>query len=265
MRRTTTLEFKMDNRELPPTDPVAEQRAAAPPRVDASRRRLFRGVAGGTGVLLTVHARTALAGGSSVVTCKSPSAIFSGNTSPRPEDGTSCSGGRSPGFWVQPQKFGAWGEAGQTPPTFDPALEECSSGLGGLALSAIVASGTTFESVFGNDLTPNAGVTVLKPVSLWAVLYSPNSFGEVGQFARHLAAAWLNANFFLGSAAQYPLTPQQVKDMWTQVTTQGYYCPSGAACTAATGWTKDQVKDYIENMYDENAPVPNYCPRGNAG
>lgn len=248
----------MNDRELPATDQAAERLTSTTPRIDASRRRLFRGVAGSTGVLLTVHARTALGGG----ICKSPSAIFSGNTSPRPGDGTSCSGGRSPGYWVQPQHFGAWAQAGATPPSFSPALEECSSGLGGLALSAIEDSGTTFQSVFGNDLTPSPGVTVQTPVSLWAVIDSPNSFGDIGQLARHLACAWLNANYFLDSAARYPITPPQVIEMWAQLTTLGYYCPSGATCTAANGWTKDQVKDYIEDMYDENAPAPNYCPRG---
>lgn len=250
----------MNDRELPPTDPAAEDLTSTTPRIDASRRRLFRGVAGTTGVLLTVHARTALGGG----ICKSPSAIFSGNTSPRPGDGTTCSGGRSPGYWVQPQHFGAWEQAGAEPPTFSPALEVCDSGLGGLALSAIVESGTTFESVFGNDLTPNSGVTVPRPVSLWAVIDSPTSFGN-GQLARHLACAWLNANYFLGSAAQYPMTPDQVIDMWTQLTTLTYYCPSGATCTAANGWDGEEVKKYIEDMYDENAPAPNYCPKGKKG
>ncbi len=254
----------MNDRELHSPNPAGKDPSSAAPRIDAVRRRLFRGVAGGTGVLLTVVARTALAGGTGGGVCKSPSAIFSGNTSPRPDDGASCSGGRSPGYWVQPQHFGAWTKAGATPPTFNPILQECASGTGGLALTAIVDSGTTFQSVFGNDLTPKSGITVLRPVSLWAVIYSPNSFSS-GQIARHLACAWLNANYFKGSAPQYPLTPQQVKAMWTQLTTLGYYCPSGAACTAAAGWTSDQVKSYIENMYDINAAVPNYCPGGGGG
>jgi hypothetical protein len=227
---------------------------ALAPRVDLSRRRIFRGVAGGTGVLLSVQAKTALGGG----VCQSPSAMFSGNTSPRAGDGSSCSGGRSPGYWVQPQHFGAWTAAGATPPSFNPAIVECASGLGGLSLLKIATSGTTFLSVFGNDLTPKSGVTVLTPVPLWAVIYSPNSFGSIGQLARHMACAWLNAKYFAGSAAQYPMTAAQVVDMWTQVTTSGLYCPASSTCSSG-GWTADQAKAYIEGLYDINAPVPNYC------
>lgn len=227
--------------------------SAQPTTPNPSRRRLFKGVAGGTGVLLSVHAKTALGTG----ICKSPSQIFSGNTSPRPDTGISCSGGRSPGYWVQPQHFGAWTQAGATPPTFNPALQECASGLGDVALSAIATSGTTFQSVFGNDLNPKSGVSVPRPVPLWAIIYSPNSFTGPSQLARHLACAWLNAKYFQGTSAQYPLTPAQVIDMWVQITTMGTYCPANTTCT--TPWNADQVKSYIENMYDINAPVPNYC------
>lgn len=221
--------------------------------MNASRRRLFRSVAGGTGVLLSVQAKTALGGG----TCLSPSRILSGNTSPRTGNGTTCSGGRSPGYWVQPQHFGAWTAAGATPPTFSPAIQECATGQNGLVLSAIANSGTTFQSVFGNDLVPNSGVTVLRPVSLWAIISEPNSFQGPGQLARHLACAWLNAKYFQGASALYPLTPAQVKDMWVQITTTQAYCPANTTCK--TPWTAAQVQSYIEGMYDTNAPVPNYC------
>ncbi len=224
--------------------------------VNGGRRRLFRGVAGSAGVLLSVQAKTALG----AVDCRSPSAMFSGNTSPRPDSGVSCSGGRSPGYWVQPQHFGAWAQAGQEPPTFNPGIAECASGLGGLSLVTIATAGTTFLSVFGNDLTPKTGVSVVRPVPLWAIIYAPNDFqGNLTQVARHLACAWLNANLFQGASAQYPLTPQQVKDMWTQITTNGYYCPAGANCSPTTGWSAEYVKSYIEGLYDFNAPVPNYC------
>ena len=54
-----------------------------PPPIDVSRRRLFRGAAGGVGVVLAVQAKTALGTG----TCQSPSARMSGNTSPRGGNG----------------------------------------------------------------------------------------------------------------------------------------------------------------------------------
>lgn len=230
--------------------------SAQPTTPNPSRRRLFKGVAGGTGVLLSVHAKTALGTG----ICKSPSQIFSGNTSPRPDTGISCSGGRSPGYWVQPQHFGSWGAAGAVPPTFNPALQECASGVGGLALSAIATTGTTWAEVFVGLAVPQPknGVTVIQPLPLWAVIYSPNDFTGPSQLARHLACAWLNAKLYQGNSAQYPLTPGQVVDMWKQITTQGSYCPANTTCSAP--WSADQVKAYIENMYDINAPVKNYCP-----
>lgn len=231
--------------------------SAQPTTPNPSRRRLFKGVAGGTGVLLSVHAKTAL--GTTI--CKSPSQIFSGNTSPRPDTGISCSGGLSPGYWVQPQHFEAWRRAGATPPKFSPAIVECANpGVGGLALAAIDSSvyTTSFAEIFGNSPAPKNGVQVPLPVPMWAIIYSPNSFDGPAQLARHLACAWLNANLFLGTSAQYPLTPKQVKDMWTATYLPGgTYCPSGTTC--AEPWDADAVIAYIKGMYDFNAEVPNYC------
>jgi hypothetical protein len=249
---------------IPETTREAAQDGAAP--VDASRRRLFRGVAGGAGVLLSVQAKTALGGGAGGGgVCQSPSAMMSGNASPRPSDG-SCSGGRSPGYWVQPQHFGAWTDAGATPPTFSPAIVECSSGLGGLALSAIALPGTRFSEVFGSSLalkTSVSGVTADQADSLWAVIYDPNSFrtsGSIsGQVARHLACAWLNAKYFAWDAAQYPITAEQVIEMWDQLLVSAEYCPA-SSCSGG-GMTADEVKAYIEGMYDLNSPVPNYCKK----
>ncbi len=236
---------------------------------DQGRRRLMRGAAGSAGVLLAVQARTALAGGSrggdGGGTCQSPSAMMSGNVSPRAGDGSTCSGGRSPGYWVQPQHFGAWVDAGAQPPTFSPALVECASGVGGLALTAIATPGTRFIDVFGNALALKSSledeVTAEQASSLWAVIYKPSAFqtaGNVsGQVARHLACAWLNASYFAWSDAQYPITTAQVKDMFDQLLV-GEYCPTSTNCSGG-GMSAEDVKAYIEGMYDLNAPVPNYC------
>lgn len=221
----------------------------------ASRRRLFKGVAGGTGVLLSVHAKTALGTG----LCRSPSATMSGNMSPRPGDGTVCSGGRSPGFWKQPQKFVNWGPAGATFPTFNVTVDVCASGMQALTLSNIVTQGTLLTNV-GFAGAPSG-------VGMWAVLAFPNDFNPGGQLLRHLAAAWLNAGLFTGAGGKYPLTKQQVIDMWnaTKPGSGGLYCPGvvlvGSSCT--TGWTSTQVISYISGMYDINASgvEPNLCSR----
>jgi len=217
----------------------------------ASRRRLFKGVAGGTGVLLAVHAKTAL--GSAV--CRSPSAILSGNTSPRPNSGVTCSGGRSPGFWKQPQKFGNWGPAGAAPATFRVTVNNCSSGLQNLTLSNIVSHGTLLTGKGFTGAPAGAG--------MWAALAFPNSYNPRGQLLRHLTAAWLNAGLFTGAAGKYPLTKEQVVAMWNATKSGGLYCPGvtivGTSCT--TGWSAQQVIAYISGMYDINASgvEPDLC------
>ena len=216
-----------------------------------SRRRLFKGVAGGTGVLLAVHAKTALGAGA----CRSPSAMMSGNTSPRPRGGVPCSGGRSPGFWKQPQKFVNWGPAGATPATFNVAVNNCLSGMQALTLSNITSHGTLLTTAGFTDAPAGVG--------LWAVLAFPNSYNPGGQLLRHLAAAWLNAGLFDGAGGQYPLTQLQVVAMWnaTKPGSGGLYCPGVTLGSCTTGWTSQQVIDYISGMYDINASgvEPNLC------
>lgn len=212
----------------------------------ASRRRLFKGAAGSAGVLLSVHAKTALGTG----ICKSPSAMMSGNTSPRPNSGVTCSGGRSPGFWKVPQKFNYWAGAGATPPTFNVPVNECASGMQNLSLANIATQGTLLTSIF-----PGAPANT----GIWAVMAFPNSFTG-GQLMRHLSAAWLNAGYFNSAAAQYPVTRQQVIDMWNATKSGGLYCPGTIGGCGTSGWTSSQVISYISGMYDINSGVePDLC------
>ena len=216
-----------------------------------SRRRLFKGVAGGTGVLLAVHAKTALGAGA----CRSPSADASGNTSQRPSSGITCSGGRSPGFWKVPQKFNYWAGAGATPPTFNSGVvvNECATGMQRLNLNSLAAQGTLLTSIGFLGAPANTGI--------WAVMAFPNSFPG-GQLMRHLSAAWLNAGYFGGNAAKYPITKLQVIEMWNATKSGGRYCPNTiSGCgTGTSGWSADQVIKYISDMYDINSGVePDLC------
>lgn len=214
-----------------------------------SRRRLFKGAAGGAGVLLAVHAKTALGTGVSGV-CKSPSAMMSGNTSPRPGGGT-CSGGRSPGFWKVPQHFSYWSTAGATPATFDAPVAECASGLQGLTPANIATQGTLLTSI-GFTGAPSG-------VGMWAVLAFPTSYPD-GQLLRHLCAAWLNAGYFTSASEKYPITKAQVVEMWLDLKSTGIYCPSSVGSCGSNGWSASQVISYIEGMYDINSNVdPNLC------
>lgn len=233
-----------DQRSKEPTETPEGSTLPSP-----SRRRLVRGVASSAGVLLSVHAKTALGTG----ICKSPSAMMSGNTSPRPGNGTTCSGGRSPGFWKVPQKFVNWPAAGAVAPTFNVSVNECANGMQNLTLANIATQGT---------LLTNAGFSgAPSGVGLWAVMAFPNSFAG-GQLMRHLSAAWLNAGLFTSSAEKYPLTKQQVIDMWNATKSGGTYCPGSivGGC-GTTGWSATQVISYISGMYDINASgvEPDLC------
>lgn len=214
----------------------------------ALRRRLFRGVTGGVGVLMTVQAKTALG-----AICASPSAILSGNTSPRIPTGITCSGGLSPGFWKVPQHDGSWPPAGATFPQFTNPVLTCQSGMKGLTLAALKPGfpGTTLESAGFIGGAPSG-------TGIWAILAFPGSFSG-GQLLRHLACAWLNAGYFQSTAAKYPLSRAQIIQMWDQTKSGGLYCPTG--CTPANGWTPQQVINYISGMYDLNASAgdPDLC------
>ena len=214
-----------------------------------SRRRLFKGAAGSTGVLLAVHAKTALGAG----LCRSPSADNSGNASPRPNRGITCSGGRSPGFWKVPQHFSNWSKAGATKPTFKPGIvvNECATGMQNLRLNSLATQGTLLISIGFLGAPANTGI--------WAVMAFPNEFSG-GQLMRHLSAAWLNAGYFSGDAAKYPITQKQVIDMWDATKDGGLYCPGTIGGCGTSGWTAEKVIMYISGMYDINSGVePDLC------
>lgn len=239
-----------------PSAPQVVSTSSATP-VNVGRRRLFRAVGGGAGVLMAVSAKSALGGG----VCQSPSAMMSGNTSPRPGTGTTCSGGLSPGYWVQPQHSPNWQTAGAVFPQFNGTIVTCTTSLNQVSFADISNQGTTIQSLF-TGWTPIG--TYQGDVSLWWVIKSPNDAmfggpGGLGQLLRHLSCAWLNAGYFQGSAAKYPLTKAQVVDMWGQLRSKGTYCPGSLSCIQP--WTASDVIRYIENMYDTNAPVDNLCKK----
>jgi len=214
-------------------------------RPNQLRRKLFKGAYGGVGVLLAVQAKTAL-GGTGV--CPSPSAMLSGNVSPRPNTGITCSGGRSPGFWKVPKKFSYW--AGATPPKFGSELVMCDSNFSDLQASDITDHGTTLSSIF--DGAP--------ALSLWVALAEQNQnlFAGNDQLLRHLSAAWLNAHAFNDSTQQYPLTTDHIKEMWRETKDGGTYCPGDWQC-GTKGWNAAAVIGYISGMYhinDEVEPMP---------
>ena len=121
----------------------------------------------------------------------------------------------------------------------------------GLKYTDIATHGTLLTSI-GFAGAPSG-------IGLWAVLAFPNQFSG-GQLMRHLAAAWLNAGYFTGASAKYPLSKAQVVEMWNATKSGGLYCPSSMLGCGTNGWSAQQVISYIEGMYDLNAGVePNLC------
>lgn len=226
----SSMNFESGRTETGERQPLSQ----TPARGGRTRRR-FIGAAGSAGVLLAVQARTALGAG----ICQSPSAAVSGNTSPRPNDET-CTGGRSPGFWKQPQKFGYWTDAGAVPPEFNVTVSECLIGQKELTLANIKTPGTLVEFVL-------PGASVPAGTGCWAVLAFPTNFGSDGQLLRHLVAAWLNA----GAFPDYPITREVLLNMWLAIRDRGLYCPSNVSCDDSTGMDADEIKNYIEGMYDD--------------
>lgn len=227
------------------------------------RRRLLTGTTAGAGVLLAMQAKTALGTG---VTCQSPSAMISGNHSPRTGNGHQCSGGRSPGFWVNPQHFPYW--MGISYPTFNNGIVVCSSGTGNVSPCDISAPGTTIGSIFTG--APNGQLSVWE-VLQWPTNYPTYSganctgtktmtdkFNGKGQLLRHLSSAYLNAMYFSSTSQDYPLSTLQIVAMWDAVKDGGTYCPAGMVCNG-NAMSAAQIIAYIEGMYDINSAVPNLC------
>ncbi|MCC6472718.1 MAG: hypothetical protein IT514_03140 [Burkholderiales bacterium] len=229
------------------------------------RRRLLTGGITAAPILLSAVSRSALATG----TCQSPSRAMSGNLSPRNES-FNC-GGKSPGFWKQPQKFGNW--VGALPPNLlemvNGSWVTCSeSSAGSPSLGSFftlpygngshkIGNGNGYGTTFVSIFSPSAAGMVpvvpaadsdprqvsARPVTLWEVLAFPTEVGgTMSQTARALVAAYLNTK----TIGNYPLTTLQVLDMWNQLVTLGSYCPISGC---GTPWNATQVKTYLETTY----------------
>lgn len=207
---------------------LAADVASAPPAAPR-RRRLLGAAGGGVGVLLAVQAKTAL--GQTV--CTSMSGQMSGNTSPHSNHEVPCASGRSPGFWRQPQHFSAW--VNVIPPELGGGMPlVCESGQGNIDPSTFATRGTSANSILPGAVGDDA-------IGVWEVLAFPSVYDSL---VRHLLTAWLNAQ----AIPNYPLTPQQIGDIWTQLGSGGTYCPPNITCDNG-GMTRVDVVVYIESTY----------------
>lgn len=185
----------------PPPNPDSTPVAGPDPK--ATRRRLLQGGLAVGPVLMTLVSRPVLA-----LQCQTPSGFVSGNASVAAGAGPICAG-RTPGYWKQPQHFGAW-----TPPYYPTTV----AGPGG-------HTATLFDAIF----TPHySGQTLLDVLA--------TAGGPPNDVARHVVAALLNA-----AAGLTPvLTIAAIQGIWNEYITKGYFEP-----TAGVHWGDAQIVSYL--------------------
>lgn len=173
----------------------------AGPDPNATRRRLLQGGLAAGPVLMTLVSRPVLA----QQQCQTPSGFVSGNASVAAGGGPICSG-LTPGYWKQSQHFSAW-----TPPYYPTTVGSNQA--------------TLFDAVFAPHYS---GQTLLDVLGLGG--------GPPDDVARDVVAALLNA-----AAGLTPvLSVAQVKGIWSEYITQGYYEP-----TAGVHWDEAQIVTYL--------------------
>jgi len=187
-------------------DPDSVSGTEGAPRSPGRRRFASTGVKA-TGVILTLASPPGMA-----VVCKSPSGSLSGNLKSSPGTQNVVCAGRSPGYWKRWTK--SW-PAGCYPfPTNGTPA-------------------TTFASVFRNGAT-----TLYQTGTMLEVLKNNDNSQDPYNLGAHLVTAYLNVvslkiNFF---------TVDQLKKIWHDLCTYGYYTP-----TAGKRWYSEDVKKYLES------------------
>ena len=212
----------MAERETPaqehPPSTVPQDLAAVGHGPDADhrehRRRLLKAGAAATPVVMTLLSRPAF-GWNSANQCKTPSGFLSGNLS-QTGNAQYCSG-VTPGYWKQPQFFANW------PAPYYPTTV---TGVGG-------HQATKFHPLFaGSFFIVNGHSETLLDVL-------QNSAGG-GTYALgcHIAAALLNA----AKGWTPVLSVAQVKNIWAEFDSQGYFEPS-----AGIHWDAAQIVTYLQS------------------
>jgi hypothetical protein len=221
-----------------------------PPPIDATRRRLTQAGLAGPVVLATLASKNVLA--STPYNC-TISGQLSGNVSSHGTPVNCNTLGLSPGYWRQPQHSGDWTPyiqgSGMVDGSFKPI--KCPT-LNGSKQSTEGTLFTTagFANVF-KCVSSSSGVTILVygdpgfPASGNATLeqvvsYGGNAGGLVS-LGRAAVGSLLNALRF---APNYPLTPNEVVQMFNAVCMGGTY-----QVNPTTSWNSDQVKAYFESLY----------------
>jgi hypothetical protein len=235
----------------------------------ALRRSLLKAGFGVGGVLMARQAKS---------TFETPyqctlSGQLSGNASRNDGTTPNCKVGRSPGFWRQCGRFSDWPvlapkickkEGGKwkvytdtNPPAF-PDVKDTSkwkvSGNASVNGSSVACSlGTTLSSALGTTVGLK-GITGLagngtREVTLWELVTYGHDAGAfaspIGQFARHIAAAVLNAKAY---PSTYPVTLAQLKAIWDAITGGGT-STGGEYQLMGTGLNFSDIQDYLNTTW----------------
>lgn len=175
------------------------------PRKPGRRRFASTGIKA-SGVILTLASSPGMA----ATVCRSPSGFMSGNLNSAPgEQAVSCVG-RSPGYWKNwPQSWP--GGCVATASKFQPA--------------------TTFASVF-----PGGRTELYRTGTMMAVLTNNKRGQDPYNLGAHLVAAYLNVMSYKIDF----LTVADLKGIWNDLCTYGYYSPM-----AGVRWGPEQVAKYL--------------------
>lgn len=247
------------------------------PQETALRRSLLKAGFGVGGVLMARQAKS---------TFETPyqctlSGQMSGNVSRNDGTTPNCKIGLSPGFWQQPSRFTTdwavtapkickkvtpkYGNSywiiydGASPPDF-PAIRLTSAWK---VSGTVSVSGSTVECSLGSTLSSVLGTTVglkgiaqlggtgTREVSIWElVAYGNNSEAfpqqPIGNFARHIAAAVLNAKAY---PATYPITILQLRAIWDAITGGGTSA-AGEYDLMGTGLDFGEIQDYLNTTWN---------------
>lgn len=229
----------------------------------ASRRRLFKGVAGGTGVLLSVHAKTALGTG----ICQSPSGRMSGNQSPRPGTGVVCTPGDHPNTCITPGTgFGHWPST-CAKPAFKSDTTNTSKG--NLTFSGSKPTG--YRDVHAADMSSDgllmsSVVSGAPSIGLWRAMSTQTCLvGSNRTLLAYLCAAWINCQKYTASSGRFPISDIEVKRMAEASVNGQFYCPSSLLSCGTSAWTPVQVLSYLQLLMGSGSVNCAYVKNGTNG
>lgn len=229
----------------------------------ASRRRLFQGVAGSTGVLLAVHAKTALGTG----ICQSPSGRMSGNQSPRPGSGVTCNAGDHPNTCIAPgSSFSHWPTTCGKPSFKSDTVN---TSKGNLTFATSKPTGyrdVALADMAGEGLLLSSVVSGAPSIGLWRAMSTQAPLvGSNRVLLAYLCAAWINGQKYSAASGRFPISDIEIKRMAEMSINGQFYCPSSLLNCGTAAWTPAQVLSYLQLLMGSSSVNCAYVKSGTNG